>query len=319
MKYCENCGSELLPNARFCGNCAAPVKGENIPETPEENTPEETVPEENAPEENASEEESGISKGTFAYGKSSNANEGADTAEEAPKRMPTPGTGDDGPHEYHYDQNSPYSCGTAGKGRHEGLVVKIVIIVVIIVVVLIVLFFLGINKARKNLEKIADSYNNQPKTTDVVEKEPVEEPPRETDVEDEPEEEDIFALDGEWVGQYTVQPAGAEEEEAYYGDWYDAYAYIGEDSTGKKYFEAYDDIESEDPAAILSMYIEETEEGFKGVFGDEDAWLYDKYLTEDDEYYYHVVVDEDNAIYLACPYYDEESGYDYVVLMYFEK
>ena len=72
MKYCENCGSELIPNAKFCTSCGAPV-----PAAPDVSG---SAPEDNAPE------ESGVSKGTFSYGKPSDENKPENTAEEEPKR-----------------------------------------------------------------------------------------------------------------------------------------------------------------------------------------------------------------------------------------
>ena len=333
MKFCENCGSELIPNAKFCGNCGAPV-----PEAADMRAvPPETAPEENTHEENTSEPETGISYGgTFSYGGQSNGNETEGVpdephyqeADEMPEEsvqqempksgMSVQGKGDDGPHGWNYDVNSPYSCGTAGKGKHEGAIVKIAVIVVIAVAVLIVLVFLGINRAKKNIESIAQAYNSSEVFEEELEE--LEEELEEKDVEKPANADgnDSFVLDGVWTGEYTILDAGEDAEDFYdYGKWYDASAYIGEDESGRKFFEVYDG-EDED-VTILSMYIEETEYGFKGVFGGEDAWLYDKYLTSEDEVFYDITVDDGRTIYLACPYHDAESGYDYVILMYFEK
>ena len=56
------------------------------------------------------------------------------------------------------------------------------------------------------------------------------------------------------------------------GDIYDAWAYVNMDSTGKPYFEVFQDGDSENPFLSMYMTIEENGTCIMPDIGTEDAW-----------------------------------------------
>ena len=82
-----------------------------------------------------------------------------------------------------------------------------------------------------------------------------------------------------WYGWLALTDFwGIDQEE----DIYDAWAYVNMDSTGKPYFEVFQDGDSENPFLSMYMTIEENGTCIMPDIGTEDAWTVDTYLNAED-------------------------------------
>lgn len=117
-----------------------------------------------------------------------------------------------------------------------------------------------------------------------------------------------------WYGWLALTDFwGIDQEE----DYYDAWAYINTDSTGKPYFEVFQDGDSEN--AFLSMYmtIEENGTCIMPDIGEKDAWTVDTYLDAADAEEYQAFLYDDGTLVLSYDYTRYDGSYGCTVTMCF--
>ncbi|PNH20092.1 hypothetical protein B6K86_05705 [Lachnospiraceae bacterium] len=112
-----------------------------------------------------------------------------------------------------------------------------------------------------------------------------------------------------WYGYARYTNFRGTEDQGNQEELYDIWAEIGYNGEDP-YFEIYDIPDhNEDTAPLLSMWLQEDEHMLRPTIGEEDAWLFDQYLTEEEEFdlltSYH-----DGSLRICCQYGDEENGFD---------
>ena len=112
-----------------------------------------------------------------------------------------------------------------------------------------------------------------------------------------------------WYGYARYTNFRGTEDQGNQEELYDIWAEIGYNGEDP-YFEIYDILDhNEDTSPLLSMWLKEDEHMLRPTIGEEDAWLFDQYLTEEEEFdlltSYH-----DGSLRICCQYGDEENGFD---------
>ena len=119
-----------------------------------------------------------------------------------------------------------------------------------------------------------------------------------------------------WYGWLALTDFwGIDQEE----DIYDAWAYVNMDSTGKPYFEVFQDGDSENPFLSMYMTIEENGTCIMPDIGTEDAWTVDTYLNAEDAENYQTVLNEDGSLMLSYDYTRYDGAYGCSVTMFFRE
>ena len=117
-----------------------------------------------------------------------------------------------------------------------------------------------------------------------------------------------------WYGWMALTDFwGIDQEE----DLYDAWAFVNTDSTGRPYFEVFQDGDSEN--AFLSMYMTIEDNGTCIVpdIGNKDAWTVDTYLDAADAEEYQAYLYDDGTLSLSYDYTHYDGDYGCTVTMYF--
>ena len=119
-----------------------------------------------------------------------------------------------------------------------------------------------------------------------------------------------------WYGWLALTDFwGIDQEE----DIYDAWAYVNMDSTGKPYFEVFQDGDSENPFLSMYMTIEENGTCIMPDIGTEDAWTVDTYLNAEDAENYQTFLNEDGSLMLSYDYTRYDGAYGCSVTMFFRE
>ena len=119
-----------------------------------------------------------------------------------------------------------------------------------------------------------------------------------------------------WYGWLALTDFwGIDQEE----DIYDAWAYVNMDSTGKPYFEVFQDGDSENPFLSMYMTIEENGTCIMPDIGTEDAWTVDTYLNAEDADNYQTFLNEDGSLMLSYDYTRYDGAYGCSVTMFFRE
>ena len=119
-----------------------------------------------------------------------------------------------------------------------------------------------------------------------------------------------------WYGWLALTDFwGIDQEE----DIYDAWAYVNMDSTGKPYFEVFQDGDSENPFLSMYMTIEENGTCIMPDIGTEDAWTVDTYLNAEDAENYKTFLNEDGSLMLSYDYTRYDGAYGCSVTMFFRE
>lgn len=119
-----------------------------------------------------------------------------------------------------------------------------------------------------------------------------------------------------WYGWLALTDFwGIDQEE----DIYDAWAYVNMDSTGKRYFEVFQDGDSENPFLSMYMTIEENGTCIMPDIGTEDAWTVDTYLNAEDAENYQTFLNEDGSLMLSYDYTRYDGAYGCSVTMFFRE
>ena len=119
-----------------------------------------------------------------------------------------------------------------------------------------------------------------------------------------------------WYGWLALTDFwGIDQEE----DIYDAWAYVNMDSTGKPYFEVFQDGDSESPFLSMYMTIEENGTCIMPDIGTEDAWTVDTYLNAEDAENYQTFLNEDGSLMLSYDYTRYDGAYGCSVTMFFRE
>ena len=91
------------------------------------------------------------------------------------------------------------------------------------------------------------------------------------------------------------------------------------DSTGKPYFEVFQDGDSENPFLSMYMTIEENGTCIMPDIGTEDAWTVDTYLNAEDAENYQTFLNEDGSLMLSYDYTRYDGAYGCSVTMFFRE
>ena len=119
-----------------------------------------------------------------------------------------------------------------------------------------------------------------------------------------------------WYGWLALTDFwGIDQEE----DIYDAWAYVNMDSTGKPYFEVFQDGDSENPFLSMYMTVEENGTCIMPDIGTEDAWTVDTYLNAEDAENYQTFLNEDGSLMLSYDYTRYDGAYGCSVTMFFRE
>ena len=119
-----------------------------------------------------------------------------------------------------------------------------------------------------------------------------------------------------WYGWLALTDFwGIDQEE----DIYDAWAYVNMDSTGKPYFEVFQDGDSENPFLSMYMTIEENGTCIMPDIGTEDSWTVDTYLNAEDAENYQTFLNEDGSLMLSYDYTRYDGAYGCSVTMFFRE
>lgn len=115
-----------------------------------------------------------------------------------------------------------------------------------------------------------------------------------------------------WYGTMAVTDFVGTNTEDYTKD---VVAKLDATSQGWDYIEIYTDSSLSEEYIQLSMYITLYDDGFTADIGDEDAWIFSRYLTEEDAKYFSPSLNN-GALVMTYPYVDEEEGYSCTVTFF---
>ena len=119
---------------------------------------------------------------------------------------------------------------------------------------------------------------------------------------------------GDYIGVYNEEDFwGTMADDDWTGDVTGVVAY--EEDTEKHYFEVYmDGIDG----SVVSHYVELYDDHMEGVVGEDDAWIWDRYLTEDEEYLlWYGTMYNPQTIYIYYDYVNDagDGGYTLDITM----
>lgn len=102
-------------------------------------------------------------------------------------------------------------------------------------------------------------------------------------------------------------------------EYLDGWGFIDTDNTGKPYFEVFRDGDSENPMLSMYMTIEDNGTCILPDIGNEDAWIFDTYLTPADAEQYQAFLVEDGTLISTFDYVSYTGEYSCTVTMCFRE
>ena len=113
--------------------------------------------------------------------------------------------------------------------------------------------------------------------------------------------------DSIWYGTATMSNFLPADRAAEVEGSRDVWGYLGTTSSGRTYFEVYEDEEMQED--LLSLYIVLYENSFAADIGEEDAWVFDFYLDESDSVFFSPEL-ENGALYMNYHCVGKNTSFD---------
>ncbi len=110
------------------------------------------------------------------------------------------------------------------------------------------------------------------------------------------------SLAGDWHGNVYVSDA---TDDFFLKEPLEVWGYIGEEQSGTDFFEIYFQEDMDPESVVVSMWIEDKGNAFTPIIGEEDCWVFDRYLTADETEELTGQVDENGALIFYYSYVED--------------